>query len=171
MKSALTSAKVLTHYDPDQELILDCDASPYGIGAVLSHRFLDGQIKPVAFTSRSFTSAEKRYSQLDKEALAIVFGVKKFNQYLAGRVFTIYSDHKPLQHIFAEGKPVPTMASARIQRWALSLSAYRGKMFLVVVDAHSKWLEIEIVPSATSSNTIAKLRAMFATHGICCCVR
>jgi hypothetical protein len=48
---------------------------------------------------------------------------------------------------------------------------FRGKMFLVVVDAHSKWLEIEIVPSATSSNTIAKLRAMFATHGICCCVR
>ena len=61
---------------------------------------------------------------LDKEGLAIVFGVKKFHQYLFGRKFTIYSDHKPLQHIFAESRPIPTLASARIQRWALTLSAY-----------------------------------------------
>ena len=82
-KKALTSAEVLTHNDPDRDLILDCDASPYGVGAVLSHCLQDGQMKPIASASRSLTPAEKKYSQLDKEGLAIVFGVKRFNQYLS----------------------------------------------------------------------------------------
>ena len=83
-----------------------------------------GEAKPIAFASRSLTPAEKKYSQLDKEGLAIIFGVKRFHQYLAGRIFSIYSDHKPLQHIFAENCPTPAMASARLQRWALTLGAY-----------------------------------------------
>ena len=59
----------------------------------------------------------------------MVWGVKKFHQYLFGRQFTILcSDHKPLQHIFAENKPIPTLASARIQRWALTLGAYNYKI-------------------------------------------
>ena len=61
---------------------------------------------------------------MDKEGLAIVYWVKKFHHYLFGRHFTILSDHKPLQHLFSETRPVPAMASARIQRWALALSAY-----------------------------------------------
>ena len=123
-KTALTSTDVLTHYDPTRDLILECDASPYGVGAVLSHRMETGEAKPIAFASRSLTPAEKKYSQLDKEGLAIIFGVKRFHQYLAGRMFSIYSDHKPLQHIFAENRPTPAMASARLQRWALTLGAY-----------------------------------------------
>ena len=121
---ALTSSRVLARYNPDLPVILDCDDSPYGVGVVLSHQLEDGVIKPIAFASRSLSPAEKKYSQLDKEGLAIVFGVKKFHQYLAGSTFSIYSDHKPLQHIFAEDRPIPAMPSARIQRWALTLSAY-----------------------------------------------
>ena len=68
--------------------------------------------------------AERKYSQLDKEGLAIIFAVKRFHQYLYGRKFIIHSDHKPLQHIFGNNRPVPAMASARIQRWALTLAAY-----------------------------------------------
>ena len=61
---------------------------------------------------------------MDKEALAIIFGVKRFHQYLYGRPFTILLDHKPLQHIFNQQSAVPSLASARIQEWALILGTY-----------------------------------------------
>ena len=107
VKKQLTSPIVLSNFDPEKDLVLLVDASPYGLGAVLAHRQSDGTDKPIAYTSRSLAPAEKRYSQLDKEALAIVFGVKKFHNYVYGRMFTLVSDHKPLQHILGETKPVP----------------------------------------------------------------
>ena len=94
----LTSSCLLVHFDPQKQVILSCDASPYGVGAVLSHQMDDGSEKPVAFASRSLSPAEKKYSQLEKEGLSIIFGVKKFHDYLLGRKFLILSDHKPLQH-------------------------------------------------------------------------
>ena len=123
-KKALTTSSLLTHFDPKKPVLLSCDASPYGVGAVLSHCMKDGSEQPIAFASRTLSVAEKNYAQLDKEALAIVFGVKRFHQYLYGRKFSILSDHKPLQYLLGETKGIPTMASARLQRWALTLSAY-----------------------------------------------
>ena len=84
------------------------------MGAVLSHKTEDGE-KPVAYASGSLATAEKNYSQLDKEGLAIVFGVKKFHNYLYGRQFSIVTDHKPLIHLFSENQSIPAMASARLQ--------------------------------------------------------
>ena len=84
----------------------------------------DGTEKPIAFSSRSLSKAETNYSHLDKEALAIIYGVKKYHQYLYGRRFEIKTDHKPLTHIFNESRATPTMASGRIQRWALTLGGY-----------------------------------------------
>ena len=70
-KEALQADSLLIHFDPMKPLVLACDASDYGIGAVLSHIMEDGQERPIAYTSRTLNVAEKRYSQLDKEALAI----------------------------------------------------------------------------------------------------
>ena len=114
VKKLLTSDCLLVHYDPNKELILASDASPYGVGAVLSHRNENGQEYAIPFASHTLTAAEKNYSQLEKERLAIIFGVKRFHLFLFGCHFIITTDHKPLQHIFKETSATPTMASARI---------------------------------------------------------
>ncbi len=123
-KELLTSDKVLVHYDPQLSLTLACDASAYGIGAVLQHTMPNGEEHPIAYASRTLSPAEKKYSQIEKEALSVIYGVKKFHQYLWGRSFNLMTDHKPLVTLFGEHKHFPMMAAARIQRWAIILSAY-----------------------------------------------
>ena len=101
-KKLLVSSKVLVHYDPEKDLILACDASPHGVGAILSHRMPDGSERPIGFVSRTLSPAEQKYSQIEKEGLACVFGVKRFHTYLFGRHFTLLTDHKPLLGLLGE---------------------------------------------------------------------
>ena len=98
-KGALQANSLLVHYDSSKPLVVACDASQYGLGAVLSHVMEDGSERPVACASRTLSSTEKNYSQLEKEELAIVFGVTKFHIYLYGRQFIIESDHQPLSYL------------------------------------------------------------------------
>ena len=93
-KQRLCSCTLLVHYD--KKLIQSCDASSYGVGAVLSHVMEDGSERPIGFASRTLAPAEKKYSQLEKEGLTIIFGIKKFHQHVYGRSFQITSDHMPL---------------------------------------------------------------------------
>ena len=122
-KSALESSQLLVHYSLEKEVTLACNASPFGLGCV-SHIMEDGSGRPISYVSRTLTAAERNYSQLDKEAAALIFGIRKFHPYLYGRQFKAYTDHKPLLGLFKSDKPVPQMASPRIQRWALFLSGY-----------------------------------------------
>ena len=123
-KQAIASSKILVHYDPKLPIKVAADASAYGIGAVLSHILEDNTEHPVAFASRTLSPSEKNYSQIGKEALALIFAVKKFHQYLYGRHFTLVTDHKPLLAILGPKKGIPPLAAARLQRWAFQLSAY-----------------------------------------------
>ena len=127
-KRLITSEQVLTHYDPALPVRLACDASPTGIGAVLSHVMPDGSERPVAFASRSLTTTERKCAQIDKEALSIVWGVKRFHVYLYGRRFTLITDYKPLTAIFHPEKGVPAMTAARLQRYAMFLAGFNYKI-------------------------------------------
>ena len=99
-KNLLQSDSLLVHFDQDKPILLACDASPYGVGAVLSHQMPDGSERPIVYASRSLSPAERNYSQLDKEGLSLVFGVTKFHQYLHGMTFVLITDHRPLIGLF-----------------------------------------------------------------------
>ena len=107
VKQRLVSSRVLVHYDCELPLRLATDASDYGVGAVISHVFPNGEEKPIAFASRTHTQAEKNYPQIEKEALSIVYGVKKFHQYLYARKFSLITDHKPLVSILIRQRQFP----------------------------------------------------------------
>ena len=92
----MTSSALLAHYDPSQPLVLSCDASQYGVDAVLS-QVCNGDEKAVAYASRFLTTAERNYSQLEKEGLALIYEVRKFHNHLFGKTFTLCTDYKPLQ--------------------------------------------------------------------------
>ncbi|GBP64254.1 Transposon Tf2-11 polyprotein [Eumeta japonica] len=126
VKRALESELALAHYDPRLSTVLTVDASPTGLGAVLAQQQEDGSERVIAFASRALTPSERVYSQIQKEATAIIFGVKKFHQYLYGRAdpFVLKTDHKPLLSIFGNKKGIPEMTANRLQRYALFLSAY-----------------------------------------------
>jgi len=124
LKKEIASERVLCHYNPKLPLVLQTDALPVGIGAVLSHIMPDGAEKPVMFASRTLSTTERNYSQIDKEALSIVWGVKRFYQYLFGRHFYLVTDHKPLVSIFAPNRRLPCMAATRMVHYALFLQAF-----------------------------------------------
>ena len=149
-KGLLTSSSLLVHFDPKLKLTLTCDASAYGIGAVLAHVMPDGSKKPIGYASRSLTSAERNYSQLEKEGLACVFGVKKFHDYVFGHPFELVTDHKPLITLLSEYKATSAQASARIRRWSLTLAAYEYHITFRKTEEHSNADALSRLPLAVT---------------------
>ena len=125
------------HFDPDLDLMLMSNASLYGVGAVLAHRMPDDSKHPIGYVSHSLTAAQRNYSQLEKEALALVFGVKHFHSYLFGHRFELVTDHQPLLALLHEHQPTLAQASARIHHWSLLLSAYEYTIRFRNTHAHS----------------------------------
>ena len=123
LKNALASGPLLVHHDDKQPLAMSADASQYGLGAVLFH-LVNGVERPIAFASRTLTDAERRYGQIERKGAALIFGVKHFEKYLYGRQFKLYTDHRPLTHIFHPASAIPQTSLQRLQRWALYLSNF-----------------------------------------------
>lgn len=122
-KDILTSSLALGHYDVSQAVTIASDASQFGIGAVAYHQ--NGEsFMAFHYASRKLTPTERRYSQIEKEALGIIYAVSKFRQYILGRKFFLLTDHKPLLAIFGDSKGVPGHVANRLRRWALTLAAY-----------------------------------------------
>ena len=112
-KKLLTSSNLFNHYDTDKNLV--CLVTPRRMDWVFCSRTCRViKERAVLFASCSLTPVERKYSHLEKEALSIVFGVKRFHQYLFGRPFVIVSDHRTLKYHLSEQKGIPILASAQI---------------------------------------------------------
>ena len=118
LREALLKRPILRLPDHSRNFTLRTDASNSGIGAVLMQEH-EGKLHPVAYASKKLTNAETKYSTLEKECLAIIWGVGKFRLFLAGKKFVLQTDHKPLTFL-----STARYKNDRILRWSLSLQGY-----------------------------------------------
>ena len=121
LKEKLTNAQTLAYFDVKAQTRVIADASPVGLGAILAQKQSNGSYRAVCYASKSLSDVEKRYSQTEKEALALVWACERFQLYLLGNSkFELITDHKPLEVIYSrQSRP-----SARIERWVLRLQPY-----------------------------------------------
>ena len=120
----ITSAPILKIFNPNLPTRLKIDASSEGVGALLeqNHGSLENpQWHPIGYSSRALRDYEKRYAQIEKETLSIIFGVERFHEYLHGRKFTIINDHQPLKSIVS--RSIVT-CPPRTQKFFLQLQKY-----------------------------------------------
>ena len=123
---------------------------------MISHIFPSGVDRPIAYASRTLTASEKNYSQLEKEALSLIFVVHTFHQYLYRHEFTLYTDHKPLTTILGPKKGIPPIASARLQQWALQLAAHNNTIQFRPTKAHANADALSHLPLKGTESKEAK---------------
>ena len=109
----MASAPVLRYYDVKDDVTISVDASSTGLGAILLQNN-----QPVAFASKALTETQKKYAQIEKEMLRIVFGCTKFHDLIFGKTVTVETDHKPIEAIYK--KPL-YLAPVRLQRMIMKL--------------------------------------------------
>ena len=120
LKNIVSSDLCVEHFYQSRETFLITDAGPIGLGAILAQKQENGEVKPVAYASRSLTRQEQKYSQTEREALGVVWACERFHLYIYGSPFKILSDHQPLKVLYShQGKPSP-----RVLRWGLRMQSY-----------------------------------------------
>ena len=142
---------VLTYFDKTKEHAIQCDASKKGLGAVLLQ-----ESKPVMYVSRALTETGQRYSNIERELLAIVFTLERLNHYTFGRTITVQSDHQPLQSIWKKSivstSPGLQRLLLRLAHYDLNIEFLRGKEN-VIADALSRVCPLQSTnPRAIDSN-------------------
>lgn len=123
VKKAMSNPQHLAYYSVHNPTSLVTDASDHGLGAVLMQHS-GGKLRVVSYASKSLSKTEKKYSTLDKEALAVVWATERFQMYLKGLEFTILTDHKPLVGIFNE----TSTPNKRQEGWVLRMQEYRYRI-------------------------------------------
>ncbi|XP_065176961.1 uncharacterized protein K02A2.6-like [Sycon ciliatum] len=142
IKALLSCTPVLALYSPEYPTIVSADASSYGLGAVIKQQQPSGDWKPVSFQSRALLPAERRYAQIEKEALGLTWACNRFSDYLIGKRFTLETDHKPLVPLFSTSAldSIPP----RVLRFRLNLMRFDFDIVhipgkdLIVADALSR---------------------------------
>ena len=158
--NALSSEPCMAYFDKNKETFVIVDASPVGVSGILAQKTQDSENhKVVAYASRTLTNVEQRYSQTEKEALAIVWAVEHFHLFLFGNEFTLVTDHKPLEVIYGSTKSKP---SARNERWALRLQPYSCKV--IYKPGEANWLivypDIGFVMMSKGNESLPKLTSV-----------
>ena len=187
VKLELTKPTVLALFDVNADLKISADASSYGLGAVLLQNNKSSW-QPVAFASRVMSDTERRYAQVEKEALAITWACEKFSNYILGKTFTIETDHKPLVPLL--GTKNLDSLPPRVLRFRIRLSRFEYQMrhvpgkYLYTADTLSRapiqctepynlqeeadlLMEISIQHLPASSQRIDELTKAQATDPIC----
>ena len=156
IKQELCSSKLISYYDPDPTTptILQCDASQTGIGAWLRQLDSQGNENIVAMASRSLTDAESRYSNIERECLAVTYGLEKFEHYLLGRNVTVETDHSPLEQIF---KKNINEAPSRLQRLLLRCLRF---------DVHVQYKQGRSIPVADALSRVCHKKAAHNTENM-----
>ncbi|UYV80387.1 K02A2.6-like [Cordylochernes scorpioides] len=136
LKQELVSRPNLALFDPSRTTIVSADASSFGIGGVLRQEQPDGSLKPIAYVSRTLSETEKRYSQIEKEGLAIVWTCERLKDYVTGIKIHIETDHKPLIAIFTSKSledmtPRLQRLKMRMMRYSYQISHIAGKKQIV----------------------------------------
>ena len=143
------ACKSFSFYDPKLPIAIQGDASPHGLGAVLL-QLQNEEWKPVMTASRSLTKTEKRYSQMEREMLSLVFGAERFRQFVQGGIVDFWSDHKPLEKIW--DKPFDDVPP-RLQRMLLRLASYGAKIIYHAAKEQSNRLPDTLSRTPTDDNT------------------
>ena len=149
IKRQLVSKPVLAIYDPQLQTKVIANASSYGIGAVMVQKHQEGTWKPVAFISRTLSSTEEKYAQIEKEALAATRACERLADYLIGKTFHNETNNKPLGPLPGT-KNLDEMPS-RIQRLRMRLLRFDFTIFHVLGKELTTADALSRVPSKSTS--------------------
>ena len=177
IKHQLSSAPILALHDTCLDTIVSADASSYGLGAVLTQKQPDGSWRPVLYASRSLTSTEQRYAQIEKKALALTWACERFEGYLLGMQLHLHTDHKPLVPIL-RSKNLDTLPAhvhqfrMRLMRYQFTISHVPGKDLHIadtlsraptsqstLTDAQFHW-KVDVIHLVTDSLLITEERLL-----------